>query len=82
MKATLLLITWIIAGHGASSYQVQFGSQEACQVAREAVLKDADRVAGSILLPNGMPQPPAGDKTDGARSPVVVSAVCAPVGSN
>ena len=43
-KAHLLLVTWFTPGQPTTSYQVNFGSSEACDVARAQVLKDADRM--------------------------------------
>jgi len=82
MKATLLLVTWIVAGHNPASYQVQFLTTDACEAARVAILKDADRVAKALLLPNGAQDAPAGFKADAERTPLVVSAVCATLGAN
>jgi hypothetical protein len=81
MKATLLLVTWIVAGQAPSSYQAQFVSEEACEAARAAIFKDADRVSNVLLLPGTVPPPPAGYKVLG-RPPLAVSAVCVATGAN
>ena len=82
VKTTLLLVTWIVGGHALNSYQTQFASAEACEAARVAILKDAERVSNALLLPNAVPPPPAGFKVDSARAPLAVSAVCVATGAN
>lgn len=44
MKHYILLVTWLIPGQPSNSYQVTFFSEEACVVARDAVLADSRRV--------------------------------------
>jgi hypothetical protein len=82
MKATLLLVTWIVAGQSPSSYQAQFVSQEACDAARLAIFKDADRLSNALLSPNIVAQPPAGFKVLSNQRPLAVSAVCVATGAN
>jgi hypothetical protein len=44
----VLLVTWIVSGQPPSSYQVEFGSWEKCDAARDAVLRDRDQMVKSI----------------------------------
>ena len=49
----VLLVTWIVSGQLPSSYQGTFDSWEKCDAAKEAVLRDRDRVRelmGSVPL--------------------------------
>ena len=49
----VLLVTWIVSGQLPSSYQGTFDSWENCDAAKEAVLRDRDRVReqmGSVPL--------------------------------
>jgi hypothetical protein len=43
MKA-LLLVTWVVSGQPPNSYQTPFGTMDACQAARAAVIADASRL--------------------------------------
>jgi hypothetical protein len=79
MKATLLLVTWFVAGQAPSSYHVQFGSAAACQNARAAILADAKRIAGELWVARGPPKPPPGYKVERTAAPVEVSAICVPL---
>jgi hypothetical protein len=48
-------IVWLVSGQPASSYQVTFESLEKCNAAKEAVLRDRDRVREQMgLLPLGV----------------------------
>jgi hypothetical protein len=50
----VLLVTWIVSGQPASSYQVAFDSWQKCDVAKEAVLRDREQVRQQMgLLPLG-----------------------------
>jgi len=40
----VLLVTWFYYGQPPANSQTQFSSIEACQVAREAILRDAGRL--------------------------------------
>jgi hypothetical protein len=64
----ILLVTWIVAGQSsaqASSYQVEFDSWDKCTAARDALLRDRERITkGMSMMPLG------------AQAPAV-SAVCA-----
>jgi hypothetical protein len=42
--ASVLLVTWFYYGQPPSNSQTQFLSLEACQVARDSVLRDAARL--------------------------------------
>jgi hypothetical protein len=44
MKTFILMVTWIVSGQPPSSYQATFGSAEACNAARDAVLVDGRRL--------------------------------------
>jgi hypothetical protein len=44
MKAFVLLVTWIVSGQPPSSYQTTFSSAATCEVARNAVLADGQRL--------------------------------------
>jgi len=44
MKTFVLLVTWIVSGQPPSSYQTTFNSAEACELARNAVLADGQRL--------------------------------------
>jgi hypothetical protein len=51
----VLLVTWLVSGQPPSSYQVTFDSWEKCNAAKEAVLRDRDRVREQMgLLPLGV----------------------------
>jgi hypothetical protein len=63
----VLLVTWIVSGQPPSSYQVEFDSWEKCEAARDAVLRDRDRMTkniGAMIMGPGTHYP-------------VVSVVCA-----
>jgi hypothetical protein len=47
MIKTLLLVTWLGTG-GASSYQVEFIARHYCEEARDALIKDAQRLGVPI----------------------------------
>jgi hypothetical protein len=82
MKATLLLVTWLVAGQAPDSYQAQFSSSEACESARAAIIKDAARVLNQLSLPRTTPSSPPGFRTEGDRTPLVVSALCVSTGAD
>jgi hypothetical protein len=44
MKASILLVTWVVSGQPPNSYQVTFNSAEACVAVRDNVLADGRRV--------------------------------------
>lgn len=44
----VLLVTWIVSGQAPSSYQVEFDSWQKCEAARQALLKDRERINESI----------------------------------
>jgi hypothetical protein len=72
----LLLVTWLMHDQPASNYQVGFSSLEACEVARNQLIKDAERVRKDRIdhaLQSGLDQIMA--KLQGTSSPSV-SAVC------
>jgi hypothetical protein len=77
VKVTLLLVTWIAVGQPPSSYQVPFTSSEACEAARIALMRDAQRVSNELILPNGVPPPPEGYDVNAPARLLAVSAVCA-----
>ena len=47
--AFLLLVTWLGYAQPPSHYQVEFGSNEACEVARLKLIKDAERIGQSMI---------------------------------
>ena len=49
MKAFMLLVTIIVPEQPPSSYQAAFESQATCEVARDKVLKDMERVRQETL---------------------------------
>ena len=49
MMAFLLLVTWLGYAQPPSHYQVEFGSNEACEVARLKLIKDAERIGQSMI---------------------------------
>ena len=73
LRHTLLLVTWFTPDQPTTSYQVHFGSSEACNAARAQVLKDADRMKNEkVTLGQQTGLPP---QMAGLASPSV-SAVC------
>ena len=51
----VLLVTWIVSGQLPSSYQGTFDFLEKCDAAKEAVLRDRDRVREQMgLVPLGV----------------------------
>lgn len=44
MKTFILMITWFYYGQPPSSSQAEFTTMDACIVARDSVLSDADRL--------------------------------------
>ena len=44
MKTAVLLLTWFYAVQSPSQSQTQFTSMEACQLARDAILRDVARL--------------------------------------
>jgi hypothetical protein len=77
MDAALLLVTWIIYGQAPSSYQTPFASMEACEAARQAVLRDADRVRVERQVYDDRARRQPGTVVYNAPPPPIVSAVCA-----
>ena len=69
----ILLVTWIIVGQPASSYQIVFTTEAACVRARDAVTADAAKIArddaqrAAALFPGHRVIP---------ATPPTVSAVC------
>lgn len=43
---TILLVTWFVVGAQPSSYEVRFGSQQACSQARAELQTEEKRFAG------------------------------------
>ena len=77
MKAFMLLVTWIVSGQPADSYQVSFTSMEACEVARSAVLKDAERIKGELQRQAGGLKNSNSNIRYTPVPPPLVTAVCA-----
>ena len=50
---TILLVTWFVMGHEPSSYQVRFGSREACSQAQQSLFMEEKRLVdpSEKLLP-------------------------------
>jgi hypothetical protein len=44
MKTVFLLVTWFYAGQSPLHSQTQFTSMEACELARDAILRDVARL--------------------------------------
>jgi hypothetical protein len=44
MTPAILLVTWFYYGQPPSTSQTQFTSMQACQMAREAIVRDAARM--------------------------------------
>lgn len=44
MTSVILLVTWLVPGQPANSYQVPFSTMERCGAARTALLQDAQRL--------------------------------------
>jgi hypothetical protein len=44
MTSFILLVTWIVAGQPANSYQAVFSSEQACKMARVGVLVEGQRI--------------------------------------
>jgi hypothetical protein len=49
MTTFRLLVTWLAYGQPPSDYQVPFSSNEACEVARLQLIKDAERIGQSMI---------------------------------
>ena len=49
MMTFLLLVTWLTYGQPPSDYQVPFSSNEACEAARQQLIKDAERIGQSMI---------------------------------
>jgi hypothetical protein len=72
--AYILLVTWVVFGQPATSYQVPFATEEACTAARLAVQADGARLARESQ------QRPAGlgpNMLYNPGPPPLLSAVCA-----
>jgi hypothetical protein len=72
----LLLVTWLMHDQPASNYQVGFSSLEACEAARNELIKDAERIRQDRIdhaLQSGLDNILA--KLQGTSSPSV-SVVC------
>jgi hypothetical protein len=77
-QTILLLVTVFTPGQATSNYQVAFGSQKACDIARLQVIKDIERVRQENLdraLRSGVGEYAAGLLA--ATASPSVSAVCA-----
>jgi hypothetical protein len=48
MITVIMLVTWVMAGQPAQSYQVNLPTVAACEVAKTKILEDADRMARQI----------------------------------
>jgi hypothetical protein len=71
----VLLVTWFAYGQPPASYQTIFDSERACDLARSAVIADADRMraerGAAAAARGGFIPAMAGD-------PLRVSAICTP----
>lgn len=74
----MLLVTWFLGGNATSSYQVNFATRQACEVALSDLRNDARRLAASgdtVRTIGGAPQGTAGAPNDSSPTPVL-SAIC------
>jgi hypothetical protein len=74
----VLLVTWFVYGQPPASSQTDFGSAEQCELARQAVLLDAERLKKDALAA-AAPHKDATGMISFTPNPVypTVSAVCA-----
>jgi len=75
----LLLVTWFIGGNAASSYQVPFGSRQACEVALSELRSDARRLGASestVRTPSGAATSGSAVRGQESLPAPVLSAVC------
>lgn len=81
----ILLVTWLVNNQPPSSYQTTYGSRDACEVARHAVLKEATRLKAEHEKAAYELAPKAGIRPEhyllGKPAPSV-SAVCTSRNSN
>jgi hypothetical protein len=49
MTAFLLLVTWLSSAQPPSHYEVEFSAHEACEAARQQLIKDAERIRQSMI---------------------------------
>jgi hypothetical protein len=78
MKA-LLLVTWMVYGQPPSSYPTIFNSMEACQIAREAVLQEDERLKREVAEYNAASARGRGFGNMGTNIPgPMVTAICTP----
>jgi len=79
MKGIILLVTWFVYGQATNSYQIAFRSTEACEAARDLLLKEPERLVDEIsrrrTTSTASPSLLVETKDFPARSPLV-SAVC------
>jgi hypothetical protein len=47
--SVILLVTWFIQGQPPSSYQTQFTSTQACEVARNSLAQQADQLKRQVI---------------------------------
>ena len=74
MSATVLLVTWMVFNQPPSSYQVEFSSMQACEAARDYILKDGQLLAAeSQRKPAGL----AANAIYNPGPPPRVTAICA-----
>lgn len=74
----LLLVTWFLGGGAISTYQVNFATRQACEVALSDLRNDARRLASShdtVRTIGGGPQTPEPTPSDNSPTPVL-SAIC------
>jgi hypothetical protein len=75
----MLLVTWFLGGNATSSYQVNFATRQACEVALSDLRNDARRLASSrdtMRIIGGAPQATEGTPTTDASPTPVLSAIC------
>jgi hypothetical protein len=74
----LLLVTWFLGGNSTTSYQVAFGSRQACEIALAELRNDARRLGAfgdTVRTPAGVPTTGGAIRSDGSPAPVL-SAIC------
>jgi hypothetical protein len=77
-KPFTLLVTWLVYNQPPASYQTEFSSQQACEAARNQIVKEQNRLAGNAIAENqALKAEWAGKGIVGPPSIPEVATVCA-----
>ena len=75
----LLLVTWFLGANSTSSYQVPFGSRQACEVALSELRNDARRLVvpeNTVRTPSDVPATGGTPRSPEGSPAPLLSAVC------